>query len=271
MTWAMGDGATRLVLHDGVGQPWLDAGAVAAHLGEHLPWLTADVRGDLLACAPAAAAALAPRLCDIRVTHPTRRVAARRPLKPELDYERRVLAGATRAAPGVIYDGCELQQIAWERLPEGERRPEAVHVWLSERLFATWDEADRRYHLRVIVCGLVSIVSTAGMVRAPARERAHYLARRLGLRHQPPADPTAFLGHEDPRTTEVAKGYAMQAVVYALTGEPFCEEPACRLFNAHWQREMLTAQLEGDDYCPCHRKLFEAWAAGRDRHESRAD
>ena len=67
-----------------------------------------------------------------------------------------------------------------------------------------------------------------------------------------------FVDHGDPRLTELLKGYSMQAVFYHLVGEPFCEDRDCRLFNAHWQEEMIRAQLQsGEDFCPEHRKKME--------------
>lgn len=265
-------GAEQVLLYDGVGQPWFDAAAVAAYLARWLPWLRVEVRRGVFqhalgaACGPEALAGLAEDLCRVRVSDPRRQVAerTRRPLKPELDYEMRLLAGAARPAAGVAYDGLELQRLAFNVLPQAERHQRAVHVWVTERLIATWDEADRRYHARVSLYGFPSILSTEGMVQAPARERAFYVARRLGLGEA--ADPGGqALRHEDPRTTEVAKGYAMQALFYAFTGEPFCHEAGCRLFNAHWQREMLAAQLGGTEYCPRHAQMLEAWQAGPGR------
>ena len=246
-------------LHDGVGQPWLDAAAVAEHLAAWLPWLRCERRGDLLGESAVDPAALVERLARARVTTPTKRAGGpeRRLLRPELDFESRVLTGQVRASAGVVYDGCELQWLAAGLLRGGA---EAIHLWLTERLFATWDDDDRRYHLRVILCGVPTMVSTTGMVRAPARERSYYLSRSLGVRPEEAATAD-FLDHEDPRTADVVKGYAMQAVFYALTGEPFCDDSACRLFNAHWQSEMLAAQLQGDDYCRRHRDALDAWAA----------
>ncbi|HPD13942.1 MAG TPA: hypothetical protein PLE19_03290 [Planctomycetota bacterium] len=265
-------GAEHVILYDGVRQPWFDAAAVAAYVARWLPWLRVEVRADVFQHALLAArghealAGLAEDLCRVRVHDPMRPWAERRrrPLKPELDYERRLITGAARPAAGVTYDGLELQRLAFNVLPETERHQRAVHLWLTERLIATWDEADRRYHARVSLYGFPSILSTEGMVQAPARERSFYLARRLGLGEG--ADPgERALRHEDPRTTEVAKGYAMQALFYAFTGEPFCDEAGCRLFNAHWQREMLAAQLEGSEFCPRHAQMLEAWQAGPGR------
>jgi len=269
----------RIYLYDGVNQPWFAVSAVRDHLAHWLPGAELELREDPLVRALAATedaehrqaqlTDLAHRLCQSRVFNPARALgeSRRRPLKPELDYESRLLTQAARAAAGIVYDGDELECIALGLLPQSERRLDTIHIWFTERLFATWDADDRRYHARVSLYGLPSIVSTSGMVHAPARERAHYLAQRLGLRHAAAATGD-FLDHEDPRSAEVAKGYAMQAVFYALTGEPFCDDPQCRLFNAHWQREMLAAQLTGEDYCCRHREILEGWrTAFADRKE----
>jgi len=47
-------------------------------------------------------------------------------------------------------------------------------------------------------------------------------------------------------------------VFYNLTGAPFCEDVNCRLFNAHWQEEMIKAQITGPyEFCPDHEKVFQ--------------
>jgi hypothetical protein len=66
-----------------------------------------------------------------------------------------------------------------------------------------------------------------------------------------------FLDHGDLRITEVLKGYAMQALFFNLSGEPFCEDPDCRLFNSHWQEEVLHAQIDGQyEFCPRHEAML---------------
>lgn len=242
---------SRAFLYDQVLQPWFEPGEVARYLRGALPHLAVEVRGPLLAPAEG----LPERLCRIRAFDPRRPVgqAVRKPLKPELEYERRLLEGTLAATPGVVYDGNDLQRLACRFLARDERSEDAVHIWFTRRLFATWDETDGRYHARAALYGLPSLVSVAGMVEAPARERAWYLARRLGA--QPNEDPRRHLVHQDPRTTEVAKGYALQAILYVATGEPFCDDPACRLYNAHWQEELLRSQL-GGKLCPRHQGIL---------------
>ncbi len=61
-----------------------------------------------------------------------------------------------------------------------------------------------------------------------------------------------FIDYDDARLTEVFRGYALQALFFHLVGDPFCEDPACQLFNAHWQEEMMGAQLGSGALCEVH-------------------
>ena len=57
--------------------------------------------------------------------------------------------------------------------------------------------------------------------------------------------------------TEVVKGYVLQALVFHSTEEAFCEDRNCRFFNAHWQEEMIAAQLGGGyEICPFHQNII---------------
>jgi len=263
----------RIRLFDGVRADWFSIDAVRVYLEHWLPWLEVDVRADILIDSVKATAeedekskteeSLSVGLCAIRVLDPSRQAAARQPLKPERDYEQRLLTEQTRATLGVVYDGYELQRLALSRLPSEERGLNTINIWFTERVIATWDEHDRRYHARVSAYGYPSIVSTSGMVVAPAKDKEYYLARRLGIdpASRPEEYAGRFLRYRDAAATEIAKGYAMQAVFYGLVGDPFCDEPSCRLFNAHWQREMIDAQLGETDYCASHEQILAAWQA----------
>ena len=262
-------------LYDGIGSGWFSAEAVGGYLSKWLPWLDVSVRPDLLwsslsssprqagKTAPlmeAETSAIAERLCRMRVIDPTREPAERKLLKPEIECERRVMDGRTRALSAVTYDGNHLQRLAHSLLARAERGFDTLHIWITERMIATRDEHDHRYHARAIVCGQPAIISTVGMRHAPARDRSYYLSRRLGFTPAP-SEHGDFLAEDDPRTTDVLKGYAMQAVFFALAGDAFCDDPLCRLFNAHWQHEMLAAQLTGDDFCSRHVEVLRAWEA----------
>ena len=110
-------------------------------------------------------------------------------------------------------------------------------------------------------------MSLESLVEAPAKPREFYQAQQqLGRLAEDEAAYRAlkerfgerFLDHDDPRLTEVAKGIVMQAVMYALTGEAFCGDPACRLYDAHWQEEMLRAQLGEPEFCERHGEILGA-------------
>jgi len=110
-----------------------------------------------------------------------------------------------------------------------------------------------------------SVISTTGIVEAPARPREYYLLKQqyemLGkdLLELKEKFKGCFIDYEDEHLTEVMKGYALQAVSYSLTGDPFCEDKGCRLFNAHWQEELIFAQLESQyEFCEYHTKVLDS-------------
>ena len=46
--------------------------------------------------------------------------------------------------------------------------------------------------------------------------------------------------------------------MYYTTGDAFCENKECRLFNAHWQKDLFYSQLENKKLCDKHQdKLKE--------------
>jgi len=147
-----------------------------------------------------------------------------------------------------------------------------LHVAFTNRLFGTFSTGDGRYHAHVILLGFPTLISTVGIVEAPAKPREFYLLKQryAGLGLQVPLEAIKerfrgrFIDYDDPRLTEVMKGYVLQAVFYYLLGEPFCESKSCRLYNARWQEEVLSAQLDGR-LCERHegmlRNLREALGA----------
>jgi hypothetical protein len=263
----------QIVLWDDGSQAALDCGAVAAYLSEATGCRDVRLRGALLAeSRPSARAAeLAERLARLKVREVGSAPAEATPAHGEIEFERRRLARGDRGPLGVLYDGFGFQMLLRELMEAADITLRSVHIALTNRLLGTWDPDDLRYHLRAIVLGIPSIISTSGLVEAPAKPREFYLARQqLGiaagqeLAHALLKERFRgqFLDHDDPRLTEVVKGYAMQAVLYQLTGEAFCGDPDCRLFNAHWQAELIHAQLEAErDYCRRHDEVLESLRA----------
>jgi hypothetical protein len=68
---------------------------------------------------------------------------------------------------------------------------------------------------------------------------------------------------------DAAAGYVLQAMFFFLTGgEPFCDNNSCRLYNAHWQEDLIRMQVQNPTLCLKHRSIankFNRRTAGRKR------
>jgi hypothetical protein len=249
-----------------------DLHGLHAWLGRRLPDSETVVEGDVWArVRPEERAAFAARVAGGRIfeLHAPLPPGGNDPLPGETAYEERRIRGETRAI-GILYDGFHLSSVLRSIPGPGGGPLRALHVVLTDRLVGTFDRNDRRYHARVAVFGYPHIVSTTGVVEAPARPREYYLIRRryrdAGM-VPPEIDETLrerYLDHGDPRIAEALKGYLLQCLFYQATGEPFCPEPGCRLFNAHWQEELIFAQISSaGGLCAAHEEMLTSIAGGR--------
>ncbi len=213
-------------------------------------WLEAERAGD------ARLDDLAARFARARVVRADAPRGERRPLPGEVRFERRFLLDGPRRPYGLLYDALAVMAIAAERLPAEEAGVECCHIALTNLLVGEWDPRGRRWRARSAVYGLPSFASAPGHVEAPAKPRAYYLARALGADAPEPGD--SCLAPRDPRLPEAMKGALLQAVFYHMTGEPHCERRECRLFDAHWQADLLYAQTRpGAGLCERHRRMLE--------------
>ena len=256
----------EIILYDEGITRELDIGVIAQYLTQKMGEVRVEVRGNPfdLNLPQDKLSDYARKIASSKIQEISQKIlSGQEPLYGEVEYEKRRILGKTRSF-GILYDGFHLLRIFCEIMPREERSLEFVHIFFTNRLFATWDGSDRRYHLRTSVYGIPSIISTTGLVEAPAKPREYYLLKqqyeRLGkdLTELKDRFRGSVIDYEDKRMTEVAKGYAMQAVFYSLTGDPFCEDKGCRLYNAHWQEELIFAQLESQyEFCGRHTKILE--------------
>ena len=266
----------RVHIFDSSGSPSVDVEALAAYAKDLLRGLDVDYHGDLVeycmgvlerSNAERFKKELAVLLAQARVADPGSRTVTGAHPQPVIDYERRMLEREPPRPAGVLYDGLDLCAVYDMLLSNALIQPDSLTLVVTNQLFGTYDENDGRYHARVIILGQPCIVSTSGLVEAPARPREYYLAKQLGLGggQSEGEMPEKWLRRDDPRTTEVLKGYLAQAVFYHMTGEPFCEERGCRLFNAHWQEDLLYSQMDGErEFCPHHEQLLARFSGVSD-------
>lgn len=203
---------------------------------------------------------LSKEFARVRVRDPEKMENERISFQAEVDYEKRRVQGPHRKIFGILYDGLLYQRIVSDLIFKGRLHLNHCGVLFTNQLFGTWDRDDRRYHARISLYGFPSLISITGLVEAPAKPKEFYLKRQLGT----PVEwlkeeyQGRFLDHGDLRTTEVLKGYAMQALLFHMTGTPFCEDRDCRFFNSHWQEEVLHSQMDGRyEFCPRHEMILK--------------
>ncbi len=250
--------------------PTLDPGQLAEYVKVWLPQLEVVVKPDLVQSHLSGFSAsqrdealkgFALQFARAKVRNPLQPRQPFEPMYGEIDYEARRLSDPASRSWGLMYDGVELMHAFRNIIPEEERSWSNIHVVFTDQLIGTWEDGDKRYHARVSLNGFPSILSTTGLIEAPAKPRDFYLLKQqyvaMGLDDAVAVIETQFkdkcISHDDPRLTEVMKGYVMQALAFHFWGEPFCPDKNCRLYNAHRQQEVIAAQLkDGPDFCPAH-------------------
>ncbi|HEV8386899.1 MAG TPA: DUF6775 family putative metallopeptidase [Nitrososphaera sp.] len=164
-----------------------------------------------------------------------------------------------------LYDGFVLQRLLCSMISDDELNSQHIHLILTEKLTCTFDEEDWRYHARSVICGVPSMISTSGIVEAPARPKEYYNLARSGS-----VDPQLlkefegrFIEYGDNRLTIAVLVYLAQTIFFFITdGEPFCKDQKCILFNAHWQEELLQ-NLQNPAFCGMHDELLKKFNSRR--------
>lgn len=142
----------------------------------------------------------------------------------------------------------------------------ACVIVITKRLFGTVDSIDKRIHLRSSYFSYPSIISLSGIVEAPAKPREYYLAKQslsatgLWELEEPRIKKKLkgrFVDYEDRRMPEIVKGLVSQAMFFYLTGEPFCKRKKCRLYNAHWQEDLIYSQVKRGRFCTKHASILQ--------------
>lgn len=242
---------------------------LAQYLKEKFPKTKIDCRKEFfnywlrqvtaLAGSPKKIDQVAEKLARCRISDLQSQELVFSPLPLEIEYEKKNILNLENRKFGLVYDGLCLQEVYREIIPQEERKSNHLQIVFTNQLLATWEE-DGRYHLRVGIYGVPNLISTSGIVEAPAKPKEYYLLKSLGetaIADWKEKNKEKFIDYNDPRLTEVLKGYLMQAIFYHLTGDPFCKNKNCRLYNAHWQEELIKAQLNKKrEFCEFHEKIL---------------
>ncbi|MHB8547486.1 MAG: DUF6775 family putative metallopeptidase [Nitrosotalea sp.] len=202
-------------------------------------------------------------LASSRVFNPYVSFEKHVPTEEEINFEEESFENHS-SSNIVLYDGFELQRIVQDVIPNDELSSEIFHLVFTTRLGCTYDYGDYRYHGRVVICSNPSVISTTGIIEAPAKPREYYLnmhhtiSQGLNLDALKEQFQGRFLEYHDKSLGQVVRGYALQAVFYHVTAEPFCDSKECVLYNAHWQEDLIHAQIQSGELCGHHQRILES-------------
>jgi hypothetical protein len=225
--------------------PALDAKAVAEEINKILPSYKIDIRP--------------PFKYEEKMIERAKIADIKQPFEKQPNHEQDSKMMMMMTIP--LYDGFVMQKKLAEMIPTAEISLAHIHIIFTSLLTCTFSEDDWRYHGRAIICGTPSIVSTTGIVEALAKPREFYLAQLLGgMAEDKDMLKKKFAGRfidydEEDKITAASLNYALQAIFFFITsGEPFCSNKDCRLFNSHWQEELIHT-IEKRTLCSHHRNL----------------
>jgi len=166
------------------------------------------------------------------------------PLPKEVEVEERWLRRGRRSI--LPYDGLKVMAVLRDLIPPEEKKMDCMHIVYTTILFGTYTD---RYHARYMLCGFPDMISITGLVEAPARPREYYTFPKH-------VSGGEWLEYGDKRLTKVAKGCTLRCLFYHLLEEGECMNKNCILYNAHWQRELLSSAFLRGDLCPKHQRML---------------
>jgi len=187
------------------------------------------------------------------------------PSLEEITFEQSNISDTSVTENIIMYDGFEFQKVLTELIPNNELSLDKFHVIFTNKLTCTFDQNDFRYHGRTVIGSNPSIISTTGIIEAPAKPREYYFdllsnfTKGVNIDSVKKKYQGTYLEYHDQRLSKVIEGYLMQAVFYYLTGEAFCDKKDCRLFNAHWQNDLIYSQLKVGKLCDKHQQILNNW------------
>jgi len=185
------------------------------------------------------------------------------PTNEEILFEELNFQDTSKTENIIMYDGFRLQKVLANLISEKENAENIFHVIFTNKLTCTYENNDYRYHGRALIGSNPSIISTTGIIEAPAKPREYYFDLMTNFTQGINVDTIkqkykgTYLEYNDLRLSKIIEGYLLQAIFYYETGEPFCDNSDCRLFNAHWQKDLLYSQLDKGKLCENHQKILK--------------
>jgi hypothetical protein len=185
------------------------------------------------------------------------------PTNEEILFEESNIHDTSKTENIIMYDGFKLQKVLANLISKTENIEKIFHVFFTNKLTCTYDNNDYRYHGRALIGSNPSIISTTGIIEAPAKPREYYFDLMTNFTQGVNVETIKqkykglYLEYNDSRLSKIVEGYLLQAIFYYETGESFCDNSDCRLFNSHWQKDLLHTQLDKSKLCEKHQKILQ--------------
>ena len=255
----------------------LDFDVIVPELQKYIPNISIDVRHHLLNNMDNAFAEslVSIRISDIKKPFNEQpRIKLQGKLDHNVAYEKNfprypTLNDTSRAKKQykelILYDGFMMQRLFDSMIEENEANTDHIHIVFEDRLVCTFSEEDWRYHARTILGGSPSIISTTSIIEGPAKPKKWYIKQMRAAAYEGDENYSIsssnekenYLDYGDYRINFAAVGYALQSLFFFLTeGNPFCDDVNCRLYNAHWQEELIHSQIQSKSLCKEHAELL---------------
>ncbi|MFB5609276.1 MAG: DUF6775 family putative metallopeptidase [Nitrosarchaeum sp.] len=204
----------------------------------------------------------AEKIASCRIFNPRKPYEKHNPTTDEIRFEEENFQDTAKTENIIMYDGFEMQKTLTELISEEETASDLFHIFFTNKLTCTYDYNDYRYHGRALIGANPSIISTTGIIEAPAKPREYYLdlmtnfTQGINVESIKQKYKGMYLEYNDPRLSKIIEGYLLQAIFYFETQEAFCDKTNCRLFNAHWQKDLIYSQIENGKLCNEHQHML---------------
>jgi hypothetical protein len=250
---------SKIILYDEPSVPEIQLNELTKFLKETFP-VEVEIRENML---KKASKETAFKIAQCKIFNLRKDFEIHNPTNEEIEFEELNFQDTSQTENIIMYDGFHLQKILSDLILKTEDSDNIFHVFFTNKLTCTYDYNDYRYHGRAMIGSNPAIISTTGIIEAPAKQREYYydlmtnFTRGVNVETVKEKYKGTYLEYNDSRLSKIIEGYLLQAIFYYETGEPFCENIECRLFNAHWQKDLLYSQLKIRKLCEKHQKILE--------------
>ena len=250
---------SKIILYDEPSVPEIQLDKLAKFLQEIFS-ITVETRDNVLKFASVDTAF---KIAECKVFNLRKDFEKHTPTNEEILFEESNFQDTSKTENIIMYDGFRLQKVLADLISEKEDTENIFHVFFTNKLTCTYDNNDYRYHGRALIGSNPSIISTTGIIEAPAKPREYYFDLMTNFTQGVNVDTIKqkykgmYLEYNDLRLSKIIEGYLLQAIFYYETGEPFCNNSDCRLFNAHWQKDLLHSQLDEEKLCENHQIILK--------------